>query len=213
MTRDVFVFITCCVYSTSGASASDGLPETQVLRTDGWRGPYYDGLSPVASVAALQDGPIGEARLSLLKRKQELEDELRSVHALLNAGVPIHTLPVELLAEIFKATQPELGCEGGAAQPSLGYLRVCRYWFTVGTTTPMLWTYLYAKSSLNYLRTCLARSKELKIDVVVPDVAPMVPKVMFHIHPHLHRVRTLKLGTVAAQNGPHLKLFIQETMG
>ncbi|OJT02612.1 GPI-anchor transamidase [Trametes pubescens] len=196
----------------SGASAADGLPETQVLRADGWRGPYYDGLSPVASVAAPQDRPIGEARLSLLKRKQELEKELRSVLTLLNAGVPIHTLPVELLAEIFKATQPELGREDGAAQPWLGYLLVCRYWFTVGATTPMLWNYLYAKPSLNYLRTCLARSKDVKIDVVVPDVPRMVPEVMFYILPHLHRVRSLMLGTVSAANSPHLKRFLQETM-
>ncbi|KAL1941049.1 hypothetical protein VTO73DRAFT_7685 [Trametes versicolor] len=164
---------------TTEASAADGLQETQVLRADGWHYPYY-GLSPVASIATPQDKPNGEALWPLLKRKQELENELRSVHALLNAGVPINTLPVELLAEVFKATQPKLGRESGE-RPWLAYLLICRHWFTVGATTPRLWDFPYATSSLNYARTCLARSKGVKIDVVVvPDVpvAPVLPHSM-----------------------------------
>lgn len=184
-----------------------------MLRADGWHCPYY-GLSPVASVAAPRDRPIGEARGPLLERKQELENELRSVHALLNAGVPINTLPVELLAEIFKATQPDHGRESGE-RLWLDYLLVCRHWFTVGATTPRLWDFLYATPSLSYTRTCLARSKGVKIDVVVvPDmpVAPVLPQYIRLVSPHVHRIRTLVLGTIDPAHAPYLKAFVQHPM-
>ncbi|EIW52523.1 uncharacterized protein TRAVEDRAFT_80312, partial [Trametes versicolor FP-101664 SS1] len=131
-----------------------------------------------------------------------------------NTGVPINALPVELLAEVFKATQPKLGRESGE-RPWLAYLLVCRHWFTVGATTPRLWDFVYATPSLNYARTCLARSKGVKIDViVVPDmpVAPVLSQYLQLVSPHVHRIRTLVLGTFDPADAPYLRALVQHPM-
>lgn len=165
----------------------------QILRADRWGRPYYC-LPPVASGAAPSDEPAGEASLHPSKRTPESKSEFCDLArlALFNARIPINTLPVELLAMIFEM---ELKAEiyPGIFQtdcPRLDYLLVCCHWFAVAATAPRLWTRVYAGSSLNYVRTCLACSKAVKIDISGSDYPWLnVPCGVLHlITPHLHRI-------------------------
>ncbi|OJT02614.1 hypothetical protein TRAPUB_6878 [Trametes pubescens] len=189
----------------------------QILRADRWGRPYY-GLPPVASGAAPSDEPAGEAGLPPSKRSPEPESELCDLArlALFNARIPINTLPIELLAMIFEM---ELKAEiyPGIFEtyyPWLDYLLVCRHWFAVGATVPRLWTRVYAGPSLNYARTCLARSKAVKIDISGGDPPWLiVPRMVFHlVTPHLHRIRKLELGCVSPEDAPHLNTFLQHML-
>lgn len=186
------------------------LHQVQSLRADNWHSPYY-GLSPATTVP-VSGGivPTGAARQPLLDRKRELERELLSVDALLNAGVRINRLPDELLAAIFEALRMS-----SPQGPSLGWLvclHVCRHWFAVGATTPRLWSFVWVATSLNYARTCLARSKGVDIDISVAQIPAIVVPVLHLIRPHISRIRQLVFMVVARTDGPHLRAFMQTPM-
>ncbi|KAL1941050.1 hypothetical protein VTO73DRAFT_7686 [Trametes versicolor] len=189
----------------------------QILRADRWGRPFY-GLPPVASGAAPSDKPAGEAGRPPSKQSPEPESEYCDLArlALFNARIPINTLPVELLAMIFEM---ELKAEiyPGIFEtdcPRLDYLLVCRHWFAVAATAPRLWTRVYAGPSLNYVRTCLARSKAVKIDISGGDYPWLnVPRGVLHlITPHLHRIRKLELGGIPPGDAPHLNTLLQNTL-
>lgn len=73
---------------------------------------------------------------------------------------------------------------------------------------------MYAGSSLNYVRTCLARSKAVKIDISGGDYPRLnVPRGVLHlITPHLHRIRKLELGGIPPGEAPHLNTLLQNTL-
>ena len=130
-------------------------PEPDVLRADSMQAPYY-GLPPL-DAASITNAPVdSEQRASLLERRHGYELAICSTNALLNAGVPINRLPLELLVAIM--TWAQVGyAEMGAPLEWLSLLLVCRYWFFVASSTPKLWYYLWAGPGLNFLRTGLAR--------------------------------------------------------
>ena len=142
----------------------------------------------------------------MLRQEREREEELRSIRALLNAGVLINRLPIELLAEIFM----QLRDESWDNPRWFNVLRVCRHWFYVAATAPRLWRRLLVKDSTNLLRTGLARSKHVPVDV---EIAPrgmytLFPDVLSIITPHAERLRLLKLGNIPASHMAQLITFL-----
>ncbi|KAI0365955.1 hypothetical protein BV20DRAFT_704570 [Pilatotrama ljubarskyi] len=86
---------------------------------------------------------------------------------------------------------------------------VCRRWYWIAATTPELWRSLYAVSRrLNYMRTCLVRSKDLTIGVVI-GYSSMVPTALRLVWPHIRRIRHMKLSV--ARGGPRVLDAILET--
>ncbi|OJT09177.1 hypothetical protein TRAPUB_14387 [Trametes pubescens] len=131
------------------------------------------------------------------------------MYALLNAGVPINQLPVELLVEIFARCQ--------SVDDSSHYwtdvLRVCRHWFVVGSTAGNLWTSLKVSNSTNLLRTGLARSSaaEFGVEMICARTHPL-PDAAAFLAPHMHRLRGLRLGRIPATTVPALVEFMDHAM-
>ncbi|EIW52543.1 uncharacterized protein TRAVEDRAFT_31761 [Trametes versicolor FP-101664 SS1] len=145
----------------------------------------------------------------LLAQAREKELELQGVYALLNAGVPINQLPVELLVEIFARFQ-------SVDDPShywANVLRVCRHWFVVGSTAGNLWTNLKVSDSTNLLRTGLFRSSaaEFSVEMVCARTHPLTEAAAF-VAPHMHRLRGLRLGRIPSTSVPALVEFMDNAM-
>ncbi|KAI0324220.1 hypothetical protein GY45DRAFT_1340934 [Cubamyces sp. BRFM 1775] len=180
----------------------DTLPDA--TRADPLYGPYY-GVNPPQWLSSVDSVDV-DSRERLLQQEREREEELRSIRALLNAGVLINRLPIELLAEIFM----QLRDESWETPRWFNVLRVCRHWFYVAATAPRLWRRLVVKDSTNLLRTGLARSKHVPVDV---EIAPrgmytLFPDVLSIITPHAERLRLLKLGNITASHMAQLITFL-----
>ncbi|KAJ8501447.1 hypothetical protein ONZ51_g625 [Trametes cubensis] len=184
-------------------------PEPDVLRADSMQAPYY-GLPPL-DAASITNAPVdSEQRASLLERRHGYELAICSTNALLNAGVPINRLPLELLVAIM--TWAQVGyAEMGAPLEWLSLLLVCRYWFFVASSTPKLWYYLWAGPGLNFLRTGLARSKRTKIFVAVGHPG-VVASALACIAPHAHRIQHLWLYNVPQADATLLLEFIRQPL-
>ncbi|KAJ8481828.1 hypothetical protein ONZ51_g5748 [Trametes cubensis] len=180
----------------------DTLPDA--TRADELYGPYY-GVNPPQWLSTV-NSVDADSRERLLRQEREREEELRSIRALLNAGVLINRLPIELLAEIFM----QLRDESWDNPRWFNVLRVCRHWFYVAATAARLWRRLLVKDSTNLLRTGLARSKHVPVDV---EIAPrgmytLFPDVLSIITPHAERLRLLKLGNIPASHMAQLITFL-----
>ncbi|KAI0367101.1 hypothetical protein BV20DRAFT_981549 [Pilatotrama ljubarskyi] len=180
----------------SGPEQSDSLADPGVLQVADWQYPFY-GVPPLEG-ASCATPPAAQFRTPFLK-KRKLEHELASVGALLNAGVPINTLPNELLVEIISLVQWYEPEGRGFFWPIV--LRVCRRWFAVAASTLALWRLLWADTSMNHLRTCLVRSRNMTITVSTGRQA-LVPQVLELILPHLPRVREIRLSCVMPDDVP-----------
>ncbi|KAI0359249.1 hypothetical protein OH77DRAFT_1013467 [Trametes cingulata] len=155
-----------------------------LLRIDAWQHPYY-GLRP-----------------------EETNCELPSLNALSNAAIPINRLPTELMVEIFSVVQMDEARE--LEMRWLSIPRVCRRWYWIAATTPDLWRWLYATSSLNYMKTCLVRSKDRTVSVVTGSTW-IVPSALQLVSPQFHRVRHLQLA-VGRRDAPVLNVILGSRM-
>ncbi|KAI0738650.1 hypothetical protein C8Q80DRAFT_255054 [Daedaleopsis nitida] len=194
---------------TSSASgsfrATESIFATDVLRAEHLRGPYY-GLRPMSAAlsSTLTTSGKAEALAQVLAHKKELDQEILSMNALLNAGARINRIPPELLGEIF------LFAQSVASGPWTLFplLIVCRHWFVVAATTPRLWcSILVASDRLDRVRTWLARSKEcpISVDTAIYLRTPLIDV----LKPHVHRLRELMFGVVQPEAEPHLIDFLR----
>ncbi|EIW59012.1 uncharacterized protein TRAVEDRAFT_20813 [Trametes versicolor FP-101664 SS1] len=116
------------------------------------------------------------------------------------------------LANLFYAHLPDVANVDTPRLRWIPCLQVCRHWYSVGASNPRLWSFLWADTSLNYIRTCLARSKCMKIDVHVSKKTSIVSHVLPLLVPHIHRIRTLYLLGVARDEAPRLAVFMKNTL-
>ncbi|KAI0770102.1 hypothetical protein C8Q74DRAFT_873436 [Fomes fomentarius] len=167
---------------------------TDALRAEHLRSPFY-GLAPVPFSQVTASG----VRPYLIARKRELQQEILSVNALLNADVPINRIPLELLGEIFLCVQSVFALPG----TWFTILTVCRHWFIVAATTPRLWCDLYARDKLDLLKTGLLRSKSCPVSVFVyyPNHVPAVADLII---PHAHHIGDLTIWVSYREDGPRL---------
>ncbi|KAI0656058.1 hypothetical protein C8Q70DRAFT_1014320 [Cubamyces menziesii] len=141
---------------------------------------------------------------------REREEELRGLYALKNASTPINRLPVEILAEIFLhvAQHARISAPGWHR-----ILCVCRHWFVVGATMPRLWTRILCAGCTNQLRTSLARSKSIPVDIELTSATPSrgftITEVIPIIAPHVHRLQSIRFGVVPSSDAPEVLAFLQ----
>ena len=170
--------------------------------------PYY-GL-PVLEYLSLASPPTGDKRGPLLDRQKALELEILSLKAVLNAGVPINSLPPELLVEValFIQSDPRYEYEW------VSILQVCRRWHAVLSLAPRLWCNLVARGSLRFLHTGLARSKALTVYVkfTKPESPDSIAQFASVITPHILRVRKLDCASVPRHLEPALAVLLQSAM-
>ncbi|KAJ8501453.1 hypothetical protein ONZ51_g623 [Trametes cubensis] len=184
---------------------------SDALRADTMRAPYY-GLPPPEGMSMIRLPLDAEQRSYLTERSRSSDsDSIYSINTLLNTSAPINRLPVELLVMIMKWVQVVVGCRDKAAVEWLSMLLVCRHWFVVASTGPRLWYALWAGSSLNLLRTGLARSKETEILIVLKRPSAL-GGALECITPHAHRIRHLFLSNVPQVDAPLLSQFMRISM-
>ncbi|OJT09178.1 hypothetical protein TRAPUB_14388 [Trametes pubescens] len=148
-----------------------------------------------------------DVRAELAATVRAREQELQSMYAILNIGVPINQLPVELLVEVFTHLQ-----QGDLELRWLDALRVCRHWFVVGSTAAKLWKNLNVSGSTNLLRTGLARSRAAELNISITPYMNTLLEVTGLINPHLHRLRTLELGMIPPKDLPAFAIFMENAM-
>ena len=144
--------------------------------------------------------------MTCVGRRVSVEDRMLSDNALLNARIPLHRLPRELLAEVFLFTQ-----SNGEPGAWLTILHVCRHWFVVAATTPRIWCTLLVRGNVNLLRTGLARVKSCPVTVAV-DMADRVDNTLTLLSPHMHNLSRLLLHVVAREDVPLLTAFMENRM-
>ena len=137
------------------------------------RAPYF-GLPP------LQDGsahlPAKELANSIADMNRQivlLQARVRSTSALLNYQRPINRLPPEILLDLFRRLRDEDRSynqhrDGGrlySRPPWHRILGVCRYWCSLASSAPLLWTSIPvgAKTDLGMLKAFLKRSSQSPI--------------------------------------------------
>ncbi|TFK67000.1 hypothetical protein BDN72DRAFT_843560 [Pluteus cervinus] len=92
--------------------------------------------------------------------------------------LPIHTVPVELLAEVFlKAAKSSYKRQ----QMTLILTWVCRRWREIALNTPQLWNHIDS-IDIEFIFECISRSKEMPLTVetfaMEPGCPPHIPAVL-----------------------------------
>ena len=168
----------------------------EALRAERFQRPYYGLPSlPYAPPTA----PSSEVdRLRLLDRRRSLQSEILSIDAVLNSGVPVNLLPPEILIEIALFIR----ADNQSPHIWLPLLLVCRYWFSVLSLAPRLWSRLACTSDIKFFRMGLARSKAVPLSLSVEHSA-VASEAVDLILPHAHRIHTLNLSA----EGSNVHLF------
>lgn len=86
---------------------------------------------------------------------------------LINAAIPIHQLPDEMLIEIFhfyRTTSPR-------ALGLMSLMRVCARWRSLVSTTPSFWRNIYVRKRCEWLNLALSRCSGTPAEVILDDVA------------------------------------------
>lgn len=104
--------------------------------------------------------------------------------ALANYRAPINMLPNELLVTVVHCVR-DVDPEGW-----MNVLLVCRLWFHIASETPTLWTRALVQDRFDFLRTCLARSKDLEFTLLVTK-AHTIGGAGEVIALHTHRLREI----------------------
>ncbi|KAL1941070.1 hypothetical protein VTO73DRAFT_7706 [Trametes versicolor] len=180
-------------------------PRLDPLRSSSLHPPYYGApaLENMHLVTVLDEDVRAELTATVRAREQELQ----SMYAILNIGASINRLPVELLVEVFTHLQ-----QGDLKLGWLDALRVCRHWFVVGSTAAKLWKNLSVSGSTNLLRTGLARSRAAELSISITPYMNNLLDVTGLINPHLHRLRTLRLGMIPPTDVPSFAAFMENDM-
>lgn len=103
----------------------------------------------------------------LLRRRAKLKEDLLGVDRLINAAIPIHQLPDEMLIEIFhfyRTTSPR-------ALGLMSLMRVCARWRSLVSTTPSFWRNIYVRKRCEWLNLALSRCSGTPAEVILDDVA------------------------------------------
>ncbi|KAF7981379.1 hypothetical protein HWV62_33861 [Athelia sp. TMB] len=165
-----------------------------------------------ARLASLADKllDISGKRETLLAQLEELDRQTRAVQAqynsVLNQGANIYTLPVEILASIFKA-----GCTPRDRFEVL-VSHVSSHWRQVALNSPSLWTTirrLECSTRFDRIIIYLQRSQssliDLRVDIGSEEDEEHAAQFGHLIEPHFSRVRRFFVG--ARSSAGLLKLF------
>ncbi|KAI0631465.1 hypothetical protein C8Q77DRAFT_137895 [Trametes polyzona] len=156
---------------------SSSLP---LLLDEALSGPLY-GLPPVQSglqkISAYQRSRQG----SLHAHRKSFELELLSWKALWNADLPIHSLPAELLIEIFTyLLQPDKT----SWRPWTRLMGVCRHWCALIRRAPAFWTDVWVTDrSLKWFELTMLRARKALVCINISgkcDLKAAVPVVVTH---------------------------------
>ncbi|EIW52542.1 uncharacterized protein TRAVEDRAFT_52986 [Trametes versicolor FP-101664 SS1] len=173
--------------------------------------PYY-GLPPIKGVAMSTPFAAAKQEEELLQeRRKWLELELLGTNALINACAPINKLPAEILVLVMQSVQESYGADPIGQTEWLPMLQVCRHWLALASTTPVLWRTLVAGTSLNYLRTGLARSRNAT--VTISHTYPLLAgEVIQLLTPHIRRLRQLTLVTMLKEDTAHVAALLRHPL-
>ncbi|KAI0704612.1 hypothetical protein C8Q76DRAFT_861055 [Earliella scabrosa] len=106
-----------------------------------------------------------------------------------NSRALINQIPNELLVEIIHFVR-DTNVEDWTKT-----VAVCRRWYYLATTTPSLWTRAIVQGKLNFLCTCLARSKAIPFRLRINKV-PDVGATLDVMAPHCQRLQALSIGDI-----------------
>ncbi|KAI0773142.1 hypothetical protein BD413DRAFT_492138 [Trametes elegans] len=121
------------------------------------------------------------------------------LHALHNAAVPVHRLPVELLLDIFQYLIP---APWNMTDPSsmlhqhnvrMAPMVVCRYWCELIRGTPFFWHQVVALRSVAWAKVALSRVHTSIVSLAIGESACADPQLLPTILPHATRVGRLSI--------------------
>ncbi|KZT01967.1 uncharacterized protein LAESUDRAFT_443862 [Laetiporus sulphureus 93-53] len=116
----------------------------------------------------------------------------RSARLAWNSRRPINCIPIELLIHTFAHHRDTVG-------PLSWVLvsHVCHHWREVAISTPLLWTSVPVDKGPRVSDIWLQRSHDSPMDIVYRGRIKNVQIFADTIRPHIHRLRTLHLGTLS----------------
>lgn len=150
-------------------------------------GPYY-GLPSIdeESIHQLVTYPDHQAKTRDLPSQQREFLEMLSLAADQNANLPIHTLPAELLIQIFREflPSPPLVAEtrGKLKRPWARLMFVCRHWCALIRNTACFWRDIEVRTKdLRWLNLALRRLGDAGARIAIfRDLDPILSIVMEH---------------------------------
>ncbi|KAH9931345.1 uncharacterized protein B0H18DRAFT_105054 [Fomitopsis serialis] len=143
------------------------------------KSPLADALLalPVEAEDLATHGPYSqEVHSRMTTEISRLELRLEKLKRMANAILPMHTLPVETLVDVFRFATSSMAQISTAPWISQT-MGVCRYWRDILSQTPLFWTTVDLSWNVHFLRLCLARSANanLKLNLLHNHIRHNMP--------------------------------------
>ncbi|KAI0631431.1 hypothetical protein C8Q77DRAFT_1126719 [Trametes polyzona] len=157
-------------------------------------GPLY-GLPPPKIDEAELDGRVQSVGLpshSSQDHDRILSLETLALRALWNAQVPLHRLPVELLARTFDFAE-EYNPRTSTTENRTIWIQlaaVCRHWRAVIFGHERFWNTVVVREHTEWLRLSLSRARNILLNLEFHHI-PTLASVLSDVVPQCHRIRSL----------------------
>lgn len=192
--------------------ASTTSPRSPILLDETLPGPLY-GLPAIdIDLHRLVAAGLQAGKTDLPTQRQHFELELLSLRAVWNANLPIHTLPAEVLLDVFKYAlvpwhllkyTPEASKHLWA--PLMG---VCRHWCALIRNDVEFWNTIDISKSTSGLDIALRRSRGVPLRVMLSRGCDL-PAAISILLPHTDRLKHLEM---SAPNAGVLKPLFQHAL-
>ncbi|EIW52690.1 uncharacterized protein TRAVEDRAFT_134636 [Trametes versicolor FP-101664 SS1] len=169
--------------SRSEGSENDDPPLLPVLQNDQLIGPLYGLPALDACHHLLVSTGFQEGITDLAAQRRTFELSLLSLRAMWNTRLPIHTLPAEILLEVFKySLTPEKG-ERPLKRPWARLMGVCRHWCALVLSTTLFWRTINVSRSMKWSDISLRRSQGAPLRITLSrdsDMEAAIPMLVQH---------------------------------
>lgn len=155
-------------------------------------------------------------------RVAALRLEILALQALRNATLPIHRLPNELLVEVFLMVcsnyEVDLSRKDSEDHPRrircrgwVSLTRVCRHWWAVACSTPLLWRTIDVYDNVEWLSLCLSRAGDSTIQVSLHEEDTVLAAVPILLTV-AHRLSTILLPCITQSQFQPIFFFLENKM-
>lgn len=171
------------IISRSEGSENDDPPLLPVLQDDQLIGPLYGLPALGACHHRLVSAGFQEGITNIAAQRRTFELSLLSLRAMWNTRLPIHTLPAEILFEVFKySLTPEKG-DQPLKRPWARLMGVCRHWCALVLNTALFWRTINVSRSMKWSKISLRRSQGAPLHMTLSrdcDMEAAIPMLVQH---------------------------------
>lgn len=172
--------------------STDDPPSLPVFQDDQLIGPLYGLPALDACHHRLVSAGFHEGITDIAAQRRTFELSLLSLRAIWNARLPIHTLPAEILLEVFKySLTPERG-NRSFKRPWARLMGVCRHWCALVRNATLFWSTVNVSGSTKWLDVSLRRSQGAPLRVTLSCDCDMEAAVSMLLQ-HADHIKDLKL--------------------